>query len=493
MIAYDKSRYQTVDFEQKYGKYLQQLDTLLSGLHDGVCISNDQGVIIKMNPMYEKLSGLSPESLIGKKVKNLNNGLGIFTKAELDIEESEKKHGLYHGPVSPLVLKRKQASTSIQTTINGNSNLLHGYPLFDEEGEVVLVVTFIRDISQLTIYQEEQMAYHKWLSHSLIKHVPLSINSEHGGDYVFCSQLMKQLLEQIKTIAKTDVPVLILGETGVGKDVIARMIHSFSDKNTNIFFKADCASIPENLVESEFFGYAKGAFSGAEKQGKLGYFAAASQGTIFLDEIGELPLLMQAKLLRVLQDKEILQIGALTPQSVDTRVIAATNVDLEEAIKNGTFRRDLFYRLNVCPLYVPPLRERAEDILFLAEFFLGKFNTKYKKNVELSKESEKILLSHAWPGNVRELQNLIHGIVINCNNKFIYPHDFPYSIQKSCIENTVQESITSDTIAQGTLKEMTAQFEQAILQKAFDDCGSLSKVAKLYNIDRTTVARKLKK
>ncbi len=492
--VYDKSRFQTVDFDEKYSKYLAHLDSLLWVLHEGVCISNADGIIVKMNPMYARLSQLPPEALIGKKVKDLNNGNDIFTKAFDDFEQCEDKYGIYHGPVSPLVLKRKKPANAIQTTNEGNSNLLHGYPVYDESGEVVLVVTFIRNINQLSQYKEEEMAYHSWLSHSFMNHSVVNVSSYADFDYIFQSESMKALIKTVKKISSTDAPVLILGETGSGKDVIARLVHSLSNRAENVFFKADCTSIPENLVESELFGYAKGAFSGAEKNGKLGYFEAASQGTIFLDEVGEFPLLMQSRFLRVLQDKEILKVGALIPTKVDTRVIAATNVDLEQAVEEGTFRRDLFYRLNVCVLRVPPLKERKEDILPLTKAFLNRYNQKYKKHIELSKEAEEMLLMYSWPGNIRELKNLIQGLVISCENIKIAPHDFPSYMQlKKNNEPSLEISLLGKNYQEGSLKEIIANVERELLQKALDEHGSLSKVAKIYKLDRTTVARKLNK
>lgn len=491
---FETDRYEIIDFETTYGRYLEQIKHIFSVLHEGICISNAEGIILKVNPMYEKLSGLAPELLLGKNVKILNRGDCVYQKADEDIELSETINGIYKGPVSPLVLSRKKPASSIQTTLGGKANLLHGYPLFNESGEVELVITFIRDISQFALYKEQQMAYHKNLSHNFdFALSDVSIKREFRHEYVFNSPPMHKILKQVKNIANTDVSVLILGETGVGKGEIAHLVHAKSPRANNILFKADCASIPEALIESEFFGYVRGSFSGAEKHGKQGYFEAASSGSIFLDEIGELPLLMQSKLLRVLQDKEILQIGAVEPKKVDVRIIAATNVDLINAVEEGAFRRDLFYRLNVCVLHIPPLRERKEDIVPLAQFFLERYRIKYKKNVHLSRDVEKLLLTHSWPGNIRELNNLIEGLVINCDGKQISVNDIPILLRNNAEEEIFTDFSIREESKKCSLKDIIGDIEQQILQKSLDEHGSFSKVAEIYGLDRTTVARKLKR
>ena len=490
---FETDRYEIADFENTYGRYLEQIKHIFSVLHEGICISNAEGIILKVNPMYEKLSGLAPGLLLGKNVKILNRGDCVYQKPDADIELSESMHGIYKGPVSPLVLSRKKPASSIQTTLGGKANLLHGYPLFNESGEVELVITFIRDISQFALYKETQMAYHKNLSHNFdFALSDVSIKREFRPDYIYNSPPMHKILKQVKNIANTDVSVLILGETGVGKGEIAHLIHAKSSRANNILFKADCASIPEALIESEFFGYVRGSFSGAEKQGKQGYFEAASSGSIFLDEIGELPLLMQSKLLRVLQDKEVLQIGAVEAKKVDVRIIAATNVDLINAVEEGTFRRDLFYRLNVCVLNIPPLRERKEDIIPLAQSFLERYRIKYKKNVHLSQSVEKLLLAHSWPGNIRELNNLIEGLVINCDGKQISVSDMPILLRNKTEGENLVDFATREENSNRSLKDIIADIERELLQKALDEHGSFSKVAEIYGLDRTTVARKIK-
>ena len=297
------------------------------------------------------------------------------------------------------------------------------------------------------------------------------------------SQEMILLMNSLKMIAKTDATVLLLGETGVGKDVIARKIHESSLRYNQPFFKVDCTSIPQNLVESELFGYEAGAFSGANTKGKPGFFEMADGGTLFLDEVGELPFPIQAKLLRVLQDQEIIRVGSTKVKKVDARFIAATNRNLEEAVKEGTFRSDLFYRLRVAVLEIPPLRQRVMDILPLANCFIETFNTKYKKNVTLSQDVEKVFENYQWPGNIREIENLIQSLVVTRDKELIEVADLPNNMVPSAVHVLDNKS----------LNDIMADIEKEILQKAFQSYGSIAEVAKVFKVNRTTIFRKLKK
>lgn len=446
-----------------------------------------------MNPMYERLAGVTPESMLGKTVSYLNSEEGVFDVPEPNAEQVEKAKGIFMGPVSPLILKSKRPVNSIQQTSGGRKNLLHGYPIFNDEGEVELVVTFVRDVSHLTLYKE-QMAYHKDILGKFRSDIR-AVEPDLGdtSTFIAASPKIRELMGQTKKIAPTDTTVLILGDTGVGKGELARQIYAQSKRAGKVFFYADCTSIPESLVESELFGYAPGAFSGAKRGGKPGYFELAAGGTIFLDEIGELSLPMQSKLLRFLQDKEIMQVGSITPKKIDTRIIAATNVNLEEAVENGKFRQDLYYRLQVSVLRVPPLIKRIEDIQPLAEFFLHKYNSKYRKRMYFTDSAMNLLLQHNWPGNVRELKNMIQGIVITNESNTIEPFDLPrLKPPKEVGRNHVKSAFADKLQPNRSLKSIMADIEYEILQQALEEQGSMSKVAKLFQLDRTTVSRKLR-
>jgi len=293
------------------------------------------------------------------------------------------------------------------------------------------------------------------------------------GGIIYKSKKMDEVLKMAIQVAKSDATVLIRGESGVGKELVAEIIHSSSQRKDKPFIKINCAAIPENLLESELFGYKKGAFTGAiiDKKGK---FEEAEGGTIFLDEIGDMPLSLQAKLLRVLQSKEIEPIGG-KPKKVDVRIIAATNKNLEEMVKKGSFREDLFYRLNVVPIVIPPLRERKEDIKPLVEYFLEKFNKKYGKNISISKGAMRMLEIYHWPGNVRELENLIERLVLTSSDLVITPDDIPDHIKdyiKEEIEKEMGEkSYTPDSIGRTETSESKVSEKYEKIKKYYEESG----------------------
>ena len=439
-------------------------DRILDVLSDGVYISDDVGVTLKVNSAYEQLTGLKKEELLGKNVREL------------------KSEGKYDVALNPEIVRSGKPKTSVQVTRVGRKVILNGYPVFDKAGKVALVVTFVRDVTLLS-QLKEQLAYQKELIdgyHSEVQY--LSKKEFHSSFVVPESKEMRSLINSLGNVARTDATVLILGETGVGKDVLARRIHENSLRYNQPFFKIDCASIPQNLVESELFGYDPGAFSGANTKGKPGFFEMANKGTLFLDEIGELPISMQCKLLRVLQDQEIMRIGSTKVRKVDIRFIAATNRNLEDAVREGTFRSDLFYRLRVAVLNVPSLRERKEDIVPLTEFFLEKYNYKYKKRLCLSNDALKVLQNYRWPGNIREMENMIQSLIVTSEQEFIDMFDLPsYMLPVAAHDES------------RSLNDIMADIEKELLKKALEVNGTVARVAKAFKIDRTTVFRKMKK
>lgn len=306
------------------------------------------------------------------------------------------------------------------------------------------------------------------------------------------SQPMKNVVKLVKQIAPLDCTVLILGESGVGKEIIAKLIHENSAVKSGPFIKVNCGAIPESLLESEFFGYEQGAFTGANKEGKLGKFEQAHNGTILLDEIGDLPIHLQVKLLRVLQDHEVVRIGGSVTHTINIRVIAATNRDLKEMVKQGNFREDLFYRLNVVPIWIPPLKDRREDIMPLIFHFKRKFNAKYGIERNCSLEVTKVLQTYDWPGNVRELENTVERL-------YVMP-EFGTEISADILmkhylnSNWQQQGNGLVTVHKlGSLKQAVEDVEKKMIHLAIERFGTAKKAAAFLEIDESTISRKIKK
>jgi PAS domain S-box-containing protein len=453
----------------------KHIDNVLDVLSDGIYISDREGYTLKVNTMYEKLIGLKKEDLIGRRVQDL------------------VKEGVFDVVLNPQIVKTGQPATSVQTTKRGQKLILNGHPIFDEEGQVALVVTFVRDVTVMSQLREQIVSQKKLLEQlrTNVQH----INEESIQKFPvngFKSREMARLSKLVGKIAATDATVLILGETGVGKEFFARSIHRASPRGDKTFFKLDCTTIPENLIESELFGYAAGAFSGASIKGKPGLCEMADQGTLFLDEIGELPLGMQVKLLRLLQDQEIIPIGSTRVKKVDVRIITATNRDLEKEVEQGHFRSDLYYRLRVAVLNIPPLRERPEDIMPLADYFIEKYATKYRKERRFGPDIETVFLGHGWPGNIRELENLIESLVVTCERPSIEAADLSSCMLSDCRDRK-RNLFESLDIRDQSLKEIVRNLEREILQGAIEIHGSMAKVAELLKIDRSTIFRKLRR
>ncbi|MEG6520634.1 sigma-54 interaction domain-containing protein [Desulfotomaculum sp. 1211_IL3151] len=450
-------------------------DSVLDIFYDGIYITDANGQTIKVNSMYEKLTGLKKEDLLGRLVTDLEN------------------EGVYTSPLNPTIVKTGKPQTSVQVNKEGRRVVVNGYPVFDKEGKVVYVVTYVRDVTVLSQLKEQIASQADLIEKYHQEARYLRKSNFQDSQTIVESPKMKNLMQLLKRIAATDTTVLLLGETGVGKDVFARKIHEYSSRKDQPFFKINCATIPENLIESELFGYDPGAFSGASAKGKPGYFELADKGTLFLDEMGELPLPMQAKLLRVLQDQEVMRVGSTRIKRVDVRFIAATNRNLEEAIKDGSFRSDLYYRLRVAVLDIPPLRERKEEIIPLINYFLDKFNIKYKKHIHFSPSVKNYLLHYKWTGNVREVENLIQGLVVTQEKDILDVTDLPsYFIAD---DNHKDQLFQPESFNMGdrTLSEMMDSFERELLKRALELHGTISNVAQVLGMDRSTIFRKLKK
>ncbi len=451
----------------------EYLDQLLDTFKDAICITDRAGVIIYLNRRHSELTGIPKEDLLGKSAIEM------------------MRHGVFDVVLNPEIVKTRQGTTSIQNISNGRKLFLDGSPILDREGEVVYVVTFMRDVTTLVELKRE-LASQKELLDAFQSLSSASPERTENYPQMMHSAVMRNICEQLEGIAETDATVLLLGDTGVGKDVLARRLHSVSPRAGKPFIKADCASIPANLIETELFGYTPGTFSGGNRHGKMGLIEAAAGGTLFLDEIGELPMPMQSRLLRLLQDREVMRVGSTTSSRVDVRIVAATNKDLEKEVRDGRFRSDLYYRLKVAVVRIPPLRQRKADIVPLAQGFLKFYCSKYRRSLALSPQAEDALREHGWPGNVRELENLMQGLVVTCQRNVIEPRDLPFVRPAQAKAAPCASAGAGVDIEGRSFKDIMHELEGRVLRQALARYGTIAEVAKQFGVDRSTIFRKLK-
>ncbi|WHY99858.1 sigma-54 interaction domain-containing protein [Peribacillus simplex] len=449
-------------------KLNRALDAIIENSYDGIYITDQDGVTLYTNSAIERITGIPKEYYIGKSVDQLI------------------KRGILNASVTHKVVKLRRTVSVVQDNFAGKETLITGSPVFNAEGEIEQVVTNIRDLSDLNELMHELTKVNE-LNNQYKQEIEKlrKITSKDG--VVFVSDKMKMIYEIAERISDIDATVLILGETGVGKDVLARNIYNRSIRSKKgDFIKINCGAIPADLLESELFGYEGGAFTGANQKGKPGMFELAESGILFLDEVGELPLQLQVKLLRALQEREIQRIGGTKPKKIDVRIIAATNRNLSEMVKSGDFREDLFYRLNVIPITIPPLRERREDILALTDLFLTKANEQYKFSKEIDSRLKEYFYQHDWPGNVRELINIVERLVVLTDNQILSINDLPEEYQP---ENRNQPNLNATL----TLKEAVERAEKEILTKAAQTYQTTYEIAEALDSSQATIVRKLKK
>ena len=448
----------------------KDLEDIIESSYDGIYITDGKANTLVINRAYEELTGLRREDMLGKNMRDL-------------VEQ-----GLISKSATLMVLEQGKGITINQEFKTGKKLLVSSNPIFNENGEVSLVVTNVRDLTVL-VQLKEQLEKNKELTkkyYSQIEEMKLQLLNQ--DDIIAEDENMINTIKFSKRVAKVKTTVLLRGETGVGKEEVAKLIHKSSQRNNNQFIEINCGAIPHALIEAELFGYEKGAFTGANKEGKLGLFEIADGGTIFLDEIGDLPLDLQVKLLRVLQEEEITKIGGIKPIKVDVRIIAATNRNLEQMVKNNDFREDLYYRLNVVPITIPPLRERKGDIISLANNFLLKFNEKYSQKKSFSTEALKYLFEYSWPGNVRELKNIVERLVIMGNNDVKEFEDLPKEIKELYKKEVID--INKDIIP---MKDAVEALELKLINNAYKKYRNVRDAAKALGIDASTFVRKRKK
>jgi len=446
------------------------LDIIIDSSYDGLWICDRDARIVRINKAAERMHNIKAEEIIGKDMRELVD------------------RGLVDKSITLEVLKRKSTVTMIQEIKGGKKILVTSNPIFDERGEITFVVSNDRDMSELNTLREkleETQALARGYSSKLSE---LEMRGVDLSSIVFRSAEMERIIRLALKVAQVDSTVLLLGESGVGKGIIAKLIHKQSARDHGPFVRVDCAGIPDSLIESELFGYEKGAFTGAKVEGKAGLLEIANRGSLFLDEIGEIPLGIQSKLLRFLEDHEIIRVGGTEPREIDVRIIAATNKNLEKMVSSKTFREDLYYRLNVVPIRIPPLRERKDDILPLIYHFLIKFGKQYGKNKSLSVESLEALCRYDYPGNVRELSNLAERLLVVSESDRIELGDLPETFLNSSRTN-LNLPIQLDTPLRRTLEG----YERSIIQAALNKYGSQRETAKKLGLNQATISKKVKK
>ena len=447
------------------------LDTIIDSSYDGLWICDCEGRVVRINRASEKMNNIKAKEVIEKNLR------------ELVVE------GLFDKVVTFDVLKTRRAVTNIQLNKTGKKILVTGSPIFNENGEITFVVINERDIQELDNLRSELQETQALAKEFVSKFSELEMKGVDLSNIIIRSKEMQRVIETTIKVAKVNSTILLLGESGVGKGMIAKLIHKQSERTRGPFIQVDCAGIPESLIESELFGYERGAFTGAKGEGKPGFFELANNGTLFLDEIGEVPLSSQAKLLRFLEDHEIIHVGGSETKHIDVRIIAATNKNLEEMVTAKKFRRDLFFRLNIIPIHIPPLRNRKEDILPLIIHFLGKFNQIYKKEKTLSPEAIDVLCGYDFPGNTRELANLIERLAVISEEDRIEINELPGSIRGLRSKNFNFFNLPEDI----SLKEALNRCERFVIEKTIKKHGSQRKAAKILKVAHVTIGRKMKK
>lgn len=433
------------------------LARLVDELYDEVCIYDNHYRMVYINKACLRHYGFEPDDLIGK---------------ELTIFEHDK---WWDTSILPHVYRDKKAYAIRQKTIVGSKLFTVAVPIFDRNNEIEFVVMSVRDtVSDNLIFTGENTAI-------------VASADELRPELLYESDEMKAIMDSIQRVGRTDANCLIVGESGTGKTALAKYMHKISDRQDKPFISVNCASLPRELVESELFGYVKGAFTGAKSGGKTGLFEAANHGTLLLDEISELPFSAQAKLLSAIQEKEILPIGATAPVKIDVKIVAATNKDLTKLIESNEFRADLYYRLNIFELTIPPLRQRKKDIIPLDTYFLNQFDTQYGKSHTFSKDTIPLLLSYAWKGNVRELRHVIERITVMVDDFSIEPHHLPKNIFS--VVSYDQTLTPFPTSLDGALEEL----ERQMILNSYQKHPSSRGVATDLSISQTRAVKLIRK
>jgi PAS domain S-box-containing protein len=471
-VLQDVSEYEDLKREiQSLRNDKTELEAIFDSSFDEIFVIDGNGIALKINRAGDTYYGVDTSEMIGRNV--------------IELEEQ----GYFKPSVTRMVMEKKERVTTTQKTRTGKELIVTANPVFDKQGNIIRVVVNSRDISELSTLRKRLMEAEQLAETYRKQVIKLESDSNVKKELIADSHDMKQILEMVDKVARVDSTVLITGESGVGKGVIANRIHKLSSRSEGPYISINCGAIPENLLESELFGYAPGAFTGAQKGGKKGLIQMGEGGTVFLDEVAELPLNLQVKLLHAIQQKSVMPVGGTAPIEVDVRFIAATNRNIKEMVKNGEFREDLFYRLNVIPLEIPPLRQRRQDIIPLVEYYLHVINQKYGMSKKLAPETRDILKRYNWPGNVREVENIVERMAVTSDSVELKPVHLPDYVldQISKSNNTI---FVPDLCH---LEEAVQQVEKQLITKAYNLYGNTYLMAEALGGNQSTVVRKMKK
>ncbi len=454
----------------------EELKVLLNYYYGNIFVVDGKGVIIYANKSAAESVGLTVDNVIGTTCYEMQEG------------------GYYNKSVAVAALESKKKTLSRYKTKTGVVVVCSANPLLNDNDDVERVVVYSQDVELLRDLMQE-IEEEKQKNKSIQQTLTYLQERMACQNIVSANYKMDNLYKMLLSVAQTDTTVTIYGESGTGKEVLANFVHQNSLRCDKPFIPINCAAIPAELMEAEFFGYERGAFTGANREGKAGLFEMANEGTIFLDELGEMPLSLQSKLLRVLESGEVKRIGSSKTIKTDVRIIAATNRNLVKMVEEKTFREDLYYRLNVIPVNIPPLRERPEDIDALSIYFLNEYNRKYGRNVELTEDIMNSFKKYQWPGNVRELKNEIERYVVTEGQISSVLHrnkKDSINITKYTECANVQEPLF--TGYEGPLKEVIGKYELEYINAVINECGGvMTEAAKKLGIHRSALYKKLDK
>jgi PAS domain S-box-containing protein len=459
------------DILRAYEELTREQDVIIDSASEGLWICDGDAKVLRINPASERLNAITADQVVGRNMREL--------VAEGFIDRS----------VTLEVIRTRAPANMLQARV-GRKLMLTGVPVFDDGGTLIRVVVNERDMTEVDALHrelEEQEAMRDRFRSQILE---MQLEKLELQRVVAKSACMQKALRQAIKVATVDSTVLILGESGVGKGLIADLIHKYSGRAQKPLVKINCGAIPESLVEAELFGYEKGAFTGAQAKGKPGYVELADGGILFLDEIAELPLSSQVKLLRFLEDGRVMRVGGTESRRLDVRILAATHRDLQAMVDQGLFRLDLFYRLSVIPLHVPALRDRTECILPTLRHYLDFFAERLGVLRRFSRAATDVLIAYPWPGNVRELMNLCERLVVMSDSELIDIADLPPDVLRRAGKTAAPPTGWPEDF---TLDQAIESTERAMLLKARARYGNQSRIAEALGVNQSTVARKMKK